>query len=413
MIENHYQYTALQYYGKALSLFNAGHFAKAHQMMREYQQSIDYTAFQYTDNRSEAPGRAAIIIVTRDRGKELLDCLDSLKNQEEKQFETIVVDNGSENPDRDVALTEKILLVECPFPFTPSEGRNVGAYFARADLLIFLDDDALAEPGFVKSAVMAFEEYPFLGIRGRILPKSPQADNSLAGLYDLGKYPLPAILDVEGNFAVRKEDYQAVRGMNPLLFGAEGTEFTARLLQARPDGEVYYWPGMVIRHDYASGDNLLAKRKRQALTNEYFRTMHPAALKVKERYTRVFDWRRENENGSFLKVLPTRIRNFSRDMNLALKSEKKLYDQVTFSTNDNSFSKNTDKMTNRTLSRKETAALFHHVQSLEIELEATRKTLSARMATLFHDAKSAPLRQGLIFPVRLVRLIKEHIAKSG
>lgn len=404
---------SLQYYEKALSFFNAGHFAKAQQLMRAYRRTIDYTAFEIADNRSELPGHASVIIITRDRGKELIDCLNSLTAQAEQQFEIIVVNNGSKNSIRNFVSNKKILLIECPFPFTPSEGRNIGAFYARADLLLFLDDDALAEPGFVKSAVTAFETHAFLGIRGRILPKSPQADNSLAGLYDLGQYPLPAILDIEGNFAVPKKAYHAVQGMNPLLFGAEGTDFTARLLQARPDGEVYYWPGMVIRHDYASGDNLLAKRKRQALTHEYFRTMHPAALKVKEKYTRVFDWRRENKNGSFLKVLPTRIRNFSKDMNLALKSEKKIYDQATFLTNDSSFYKNTDKMTNRALSQKESAALLQHVQSLEIELEEIRKTLSARMATLFHDAKSAPLRQGLIFPVRLVRLIKEHIAKSS
>lgn len=413
MAEELSQATALEYYEKALSLFNAGQFADAQQMIREYRQLIDYAVFKHTDNRGQTPGRAAVIIITRDRGKELLDCLHSLKIKEGPQFEIIVVDNGSKTPVQEFIINEKVLLVECPIPFTPSEGRNIGAFFARADLLIFLDDDALAESGFVKSAVLAFKEHPFLGIRGRILPKSPQADHSLAGLYDLGNYPLPAILDIEGNMAVPKKMYHAVQGMNPLLFGAEGLELMTRLLQARPDGDVYYWPGMVIRHDYASGDNLLAKRKRQALANEYFRTMLPAVLKIKKHYTSVYKWCNREAPGPPLKSLPAKIHNFSRDMSLALKSERLLHDQTTHSVLDSNFSKTASKMTSTALSPAETNALLQRVHALEMELEATRKTFAVRLAHLVSEAKSSPLRQGVVLPFRLLRLIKESLKKYG
>ena len=413
MSEHDTQAEALSYYEKALTFFSAGEFARSQQMMREYRQLIDYAKIRYIDNRGELPGSASVIIITRDRGADLLDCLDSLQNQEGQSFETIVVDNGSSSPVREAVSHKKILLVESPFPFTPSEGRNIGAFHARADLLIFLDDDALAESRFVQSAVSAFEEHPFLGIRGRILPKSPQADNSLAGLYDLGQYPLPAILDIEGNFAVPTKTYQAVQGMNPLLFGAEGIEFTARLLESRPEGDVYYWPGMTIRHDYASGENLLAKRKRQALTHEYFRTLHPAALKIKERYTRVFNWRRSTENRPFLKALPGKIRNVSRDMRLALKSEKKIDHQTIVPDNDRVSSNSDGKLTNKAESRQEIDDLLLRVHMLEMELEAVRKTLAVRMANLFREAKAAPLRQGILLPIRLFRLLRESFRKNG
>lgn len=408
MIENSTQAYALECYEKALTLFGARHFAGAQQVIRQYRQHVDYAAFKHIDNRGENPGHAAVIIITRDRGKELIDCLDSLKIKKGPPFETIVVDNGSNHPIRDVLLNERILIVECPIPFTPSEGRNIGAFHARADLLIFLDDDALAEPGFIKSAVLAFEEHPFLGIRGRILPKSPQTDHSLAGVYDLGNYPLPAILDIEGNMAVPKKMYHKVRGMNPLLFGAEGLEFMTRLLQAWPGGDVYYWPGMVIRHDYASGDNLLAKRKRQALANEYFRIMHPRVLKIKERYNRVYKLCRHEQQVPYLKVLPVKIRNVSKDMGLALKSEKMLHFPATHSTLDRTFSITTRNMAFRAPAQKEANDLLLRVQELEREIEAIRNSLGVRLTDLIREALSSPLRKGPILPLRLARLIKQY-----
>jgi glycosyltransferase involved in cell wall biosynthesis len=413
MTENSSQVYALQCYESALSFFRAGHFAKALQMIREYRRYVDYSSFRTIDKRDERPGRATVIIITRDRGKELVACLDSLKNQQGPPFEVIVVDNGGKKSLQDALVNETIVLVECPVPFTPSEGRNIGAFHARTDLLIFLDDDALAEPGFVRSALIAFEAYSFLGIRGRILPKAPQADHSLAGLYDLGKYPIPALLDIEGNMAVPKELYNAVGGMNPLLFGAEGLDLTARLLEAKPDGDVYYWPGMVIRHNYASGEALLAKRKRQALVNEYFGAMHPLVLKVKARYTELYRVCRKENQGAFYRTLPRKIKAVGRDMGLALKSEKTL----PFHRMHTSFEKNLSKPLGaagqREISQKEAKALLQRVHELEIELEETRKSLTFRLGYLIRDALSSPLRQGFLLPVRLGRLIREYLSRPA
>jgi glycosyltransferase involved in cell wall biosynthesis len=413
MVENASLIKALECYEMALSLFRSGHFAKAQDTIREYRRRVDYSAFQRIDNRGGEPGYASVIIVTRDRRQDLLACLNSLKNLDPTPFEIIVVDNGSKSSLRYVLGNRKVILVECPIPLTPSEGRNIGAFHARADLLIFMDDDALAEPRFVKCAVQAFEEHPFLGIRGRILPISSNFDNSLAGLYDLGDYPLPALLDIEGNMAVPKALYHAVEGMNPLLFGAEGLDLTARLLAIRPSGDVYYWPGMTIKHDYVSGDKLLAKRQRQALVNEYLRVMHPHVLKVKERYAGLYRVCRKKKQGTFIKKLPVNIKTVGRDMSLALKSEKILPNLSLNSSLKKIALRSANKKDRGEVTQKETKALLKRVLSLEMELEITRKSLTFRLGQLIKDALSSPLRQGLLLPVRLGRLIKEYHARSG
>jgi glycosyltransferase involved in cell wall biosynthesis len=408
MAENDSLKFALESYAAAIAYYKAGHFAKAHKKMREYQRLVEYATFQTVDTRGEDPGHAAVIIVTRDRGDDLIACLASLKNQQESPFETIVVDNGGRQPLRDVLSSEKLLLVECPAPFTPSEARNIGAFHARAELLIFLDDDGLAEPGFVQSAVHAFAEHPFLGIRGRILPKSADADQSLAGLYDLGAYPIPALLDIEGNIAVPKPLYRAAGGMNPLLFGAEGLDLTARLLEANPAGEVYYWPKMVIRHDYADGDRLVAKRERQALVNEYFRVMNPRVLKIKAHYTGVHRAARKQAPGFSPGRITAKITTVARDMGLALKGEKNLTSRkATPDPETEGFSHSGD-FAFRPFTDSETAALLKNVQVLETELEITRKSIAFRMGHLIREALASPSRQGLLLPVRLARLVKEY-----
>lgn len=41
--------------------------------------------------------KLSVIIVTRDRGNELIECLKGLKHQNDKRFEIIIVDNGNSN----------------------------------------------------------------------------------------------------------------------------------------------------------------------------------------------------------------------------------------------------------------------------------------------------------------------------
>ncbi len=409
MDESSTQIHALNCYAKALDYFRAGRFAKAQQTIREYRRLVDYGAISLFDNRNNQTVRATVIIVTRDRGDELIDCLEALNRQDSPPFEVVVVNNGGKQSLNDRLKREPLVLVECPIPFTPSEGRNIGAFHARADLLIFLDDDALVEPGFITMAITAFALYPsLLGIRGRILPTSSVADNRLAGLYDLGDFPLPSILDVEGNMAIPRALYNAVGGMNPLLFGAEGLDLTVRLLAARPEGEVFYWPTMVIRHDYASGDQLLAKRQRQALVNDYFNTLFPQVIDVKDRYTEIYRRCRKQPKGAGIKRITNKINILCKDMRLSLKSEAFIQQLRINAPVESTPYWSIDTNDRKYYQTMDVDSLVQRIHALETDLETTRQSLKFRVGHQIFDALSSPLRKGVLLPVRLLRLIKEY-----
>ncbi len=85
----------------------------------------------------------SIIIPTYNRGALLLEAIDSILAQTYKNYEIIVVDDGStENIE---GMLEKysgiIRYVRIPHSGHPSVGRNTGISIARGEFIAFLDSD--------------------------------------------------------------------------------------------------------------------------------------------------------------------------------------------------------------------------------------------------------------------------------
>lgn len=197
----------------------------------------------------------SIVVVAYNTGDGLPRCLDSIAEQARGVgAEVILVDNGGNDKFRSEILTRDLVYITLPMNIGPSEARNIGASVACGKILVFIDDDAVLCEGCLSAVVDAFERFDFAAIRGRILPLD-LPENCLPGHYDLGKFPIPAVLETEGAMAVREELWTATRGMDPMLFGAEGVEFTERIFSSSPSSDIYYWPEFCIKHDYAVGQS--------------------------------------------------------------------------------------------------------------------------------------------------------------
>jgi len=153
--------------------------------------------------------RLSVVIATYDRYNVLPGAIDSLLGQNVPSgfLEIIVVDNS---PKREEAKSFakryasvrplRYLLENHP---GLSNARNVGTAAAVADIVAFIDDDAIACPEWAREIVAAFEDFPeHTGVvGGRILPRwhSPRPewlpDDLLAYLsvvdWDLNRGPLP------------------------------------------------------------------------------------------------------------------------------------------------------------------------------------------------------------------------------
>jgi glucosyl-dolichyl phosphate glucuronosyltransferase len=113
---------------------------------------------------------ASVIIPTRDRADVLARCLQSLERQtaDVGTFEVIVVDNDSRDHTRQTALGfESRLQLRCLHAPEPGlhVGRHAGWQAARADVLVFCDDDIEAEPSWVHGIAEAFSD-PQVGLVG-------------------------------------------------------------------------------------------------------------------------------------------------------------------------------------------------------------------------------------------------------
>ena len=259
---------ALKCFAIAREHYVSRRFELAQQDIKKYRQSVDYRKFDQSDRRTVSAPQISVVVVTHQAGPDhLLSCLQSVLVQEGASFEVILVDNGGNEHVHDELTKLPLMFVKLPMNLLPSEGRNIGAHFARSELIVFLDDDAVMAQGYLESAYAAMKDDKRMGLRGQALSKTPH--KVAPKHYSLGQTPTLAEFNLEGNMLIRKTVLEAVGGFDALMFGHEGKELTQRCKRQFPDKVIQYRPKLCIEHDFAETHLLEAKRDRQSLGRDY------------------------------------------------------------------------------------------------------------------------------------------------
>jgi glycosyltransferase involved in cell wall biosynthesis len=113
--------------------------------------------------------KISVIIVTYDRAKMLRDALCSLAAQTRLPDEVIVVDNNSSDNTKEVVdnfkqgLNIKYVLERTQ---GTSTARNTGIKDASGDIIVFLDDDCVADKKWLHYLELPFLRDPAIGIAG-------------------------------------------------------------------------------------------------------------------------------------------------------------------------------------------------------------------------------------------------------
>jgi glycosyltransferase involved in cell wall biosynthesis len=115
------------------------------------------------------PG-CSVIVCTRCRAAALARCLASLGQIDEPEHEVVIVDNSE--GDRDVeGLAEECgarYLVESRLGL--SFARNAGIDVATGEVIAFLDDDAVVDPGWLREHATALSDDSLTATTGRVVP---------------------------------------------------------------------------------------------------------------------------------------------------------------------------------------------------------------------------------------------------
>ena len=214
------------------------------------------------------------IVCTHNREDYLSAAIDSLFEQDFYNYEVIVVDNASSDRTRKIVeerLSNPLLNYVYEDVIGLCVARNAGAKEARAPILAYLDDDAVASPQWLKTLYNAYQRNERLAIAGgkvtllwpECIPSPPWLSSELAaklGAYDLGDslvYITSSSLTPRGlNYSIRKSFMEEVGGFNVKLsrvgkhlLSHEELHMTELALQK--GWQVAYLPEAVVAHNIA------------------------------------------------------------------------------------------------------------------------------------------------------------------
>lgn len=221
---------------------------------------------------SDAPLISAIIC-THNRDAYLGAAIDSLLAQEfSGEFEVIVVDNASSD------RTHEVVQARLPHPrlryvyeaaLGLSVARNTGAQTARADILAYLDDDAVATPPWLQTLYAAYQTNQKLAVAGGkvtlLFPPGATSPHWLSaelagnlGAYDLGDEVVyidrPGLTPRGLNYSIRRSFLEKIGGFN-LNLGRVGKnllsneELHMTELALELGWQVAYLPTALVAHN--------------------------------------------------------------------------------------------------------------------------------------------------------------------
>lgn len=116
---------------------------------------------------AESP-KVSVVIPARNEGGEIELCLESLAAQTFREFETLVVDNGSTDDTEAIARRYGCRVVHEPRP-GPAFARQRGFDEARGEIIASTDADTVVPPDWLELIVRSFERNPDqVGVYGKI-----------------------------------------------------------------------------------------------------------------------------------------------------------------------------------------------------------------------------------------------------
>lgn len=122
-----------------------------------------------------------VVVCTRDRPRELSRCLEALSAVAYPRFEVCVVHNApTETETRRVAERFGARYLVEPVPGL-SRARNRGAQASAGEVVAYIDDDAVPEPGWLEAITREFEDPRVMMVAGRVLPLSAAAGRDRVG----------------------------------------------------------------------------------------------------------------------------------------------------------------------------------------------------------------------------------------
>lgn len=203
--------------------------------------------------------RYSLIIPVYNRPDEVDELLQSLTAQTFRDFEVIVVEDGSAVPCRDV-LERYAGRLDLHYYAKPNSGpgqtRNYGAERSRGEYLIILDSDCILPPAYLEAVEAGLKAAPADAFGGpdrahsSFTPMQKAINYSMTSFFTTGgirggKKKMDKFYPRSFNMGIRRDVYQALGGFSRMRFG-EDIDLSIRIFKGGyrcrlfPDAWVYH-----------------------------------------------------------------------------------------------------------------------------------------------------------------------------
>ncbi|WP_291584679.1 glycosyltransferase [Bacteroides sp.] len=221
--------------------------------------------------------RYSVIIPVYNRPDEVDELLQSLVNQNFKDFEVIVVEDGSTIPCLKVTEKYKAVL-DLKYYQKPNSGpgqtRNYGAERSQGEYLIILDSDCILPEGYLEAIETELKAVPADAFGGPDCAHDSFTDIQKAINYSMtsffttggirgGKKKMDKFYPRSFNMGVRREVYQVLGGFSKMRFG-EDIDFSIRIFKEGYRCRLF--PGAWVYH------------KRRTDLKKFFKQVHNSGI---------------------------------------------------------------------------------------------------------------------------------------
>ena len=187
----------------------------------------------------------SVIVPVYNRPSECEELLESLTHQTQRDFEVIIVEDGSSVPCRDVVerYADKLAVHYYDKPNSgPGQTRNYGVERANGEYVIILDSDVVLPEGYFAAIDAELAANPCDAFGGPDRAHESFSTTQKAINYAMtsffttggirgGKAKLDKFYPRSFNMGVRREVYQALEGFSAMRFG-EDIDFSTRIFKS-------------------------------------------------------------------------------------------------------------------------------------------------------------------------------------
>ncbi|MCB0289915.1 MAG: glycosyltransferase family 2 protein [Calditrichaeota bacterium] len=238
------------------------------------------------ENQGDSPF-VSVVIPSYNSSIYISQCLEAIRAQQTRYtYEVIMVDSSSDRTEQIVARDfPEVRLVHLDRQTFTGMARNIGVEYARGEIVLFIDTDCIAPPGWIEKMCNAIQSSATRGICGSLENGTPWSITGSVGYYleffrflpSRGK-PYETFFLVGGNSGFRKTVFDNIRFLNTNI--GDDVAFSQEL--KTQGSKLMFFPDIPVRHLNKSGlRRMLNYQHKLGLgACRYRRVLSPGIMKV-------------------------------------------------------------------------------------------------------------------------------------